>query len=245
MAAARLPPAVRVYYDFETTGFLPAGRVVQFGAVCEDREFSQLVNPGMPIPPNATAVHRIADAAVADAPPFAAAWREFLRFVDAVAGPRPALLLGYNSWGFDDRVLRAELARCGLAPAAALGERQLWTADVKRAVDEAVRRGSFRRGSLQLGSVYAAVLGRPLEGAHEAVADCRATLAVAAAFEDFLTCSPFAELGCNLAERTVLAAPPALPPLGPGGAPAVAAAEAAEAADAPGDERPPKKARLA
>lgn len=65
----------QVWIDTETTGVTPGvDAVVQLGVArfepdgtCETR--SWLVNPGRPIPPEATAVHGITDEMVCDAPP--------------------------------------------------------------------------------------------------------------------------------------------------------------------------------
>jgi len=60
-----------VIIDFETTGFNDA-EIVQIGAVNQDGEIlmNTLVKPTEPIPYQATKVHGITDAMVADAPPF-------------------------------------------------------------------------------------------------------------------------------------------------------------------------------
>jgi DNA polymerase III epsilon subunit-like protein len=63
-----------VILDVETTGLGPDARVVSVAAVglaprSEPRlAFAWLVNPGVPIPPDATAIHGITDADVAGAP---------------------------------------------------------------------------------------------------------------------------------------------------------------------------------
>jgi DNA polymerase-3 subunit epsilon len=61
--------------DVETTGLDPCEcRIVEFGAITFDRSglelgrFCSLVNPGVPIPPDAGAIHGITDAMVANAP---------------------------------------------------------------------------------------------------------------------------------------------------------------------------------
>src|SRR5262249_46281368 len=66
------------------------------------------LNPGMPIHPEATAVHGITDADVADEPPF-----------EEIATPLAANLercdlCGYNIWSFDLKILRAEFRRVGV-----------------------------------------------------------------------------------------------------------------------------------
>ena len=96
--------------DTETTG-REAGvdRVIEVGIVIGKRgevvsRHSWLCNPGMPIPPAATAVHGISDADVADEPPFAALVGEI---ASALVGCVPA---AYNA-NFDKGFILAELAR--------------------------------------------------------------------------------------------------------------------------------------
>lgn len=87
-----LPLAV---IDVETTGLDPAvDQVVsvavahlEIGESAPRLAFSSLVNPGRPIPPDATRIHGITDADVADAPP----WSEVqARVVEACAGRLPS-----------------------------------------------------------------------------------------------------------------------------------------------------------
>ncbi len=102
-----------VVVDTETTGLDPAkARIVQIGAVClrrgrlvPEERFERLVDPGVPIPLSATAIHHIDDAAVAGAGSFAQAFAAFEAFR---AG---RLLVGHNL-GFDLAIIRRE---CGLA----------------------------------------------------------------------------------------------------------------------------------
>lgn len=105
-----------VVLDTETTGLDPAkARIVEIGLVPlnggkldETGALRRLVNPGEPIPPTTTKIHHIDDAAVADAPQFAAAWPEvFQRLGDAV-------WIGHTL-GFDLAVLKRECERAGLA----------------------------------------------------------------------------------------------------------------------------------
>ena len=107
-----------VAFDLETTG-CSAGvdRAVEVGAVRFDlagRElgtFSELVNPGRPIPANVIRVHGITDAAVASAPPFADVLPRFMDFL--ADAPAPTVLLAHNA-RFDMGFVGAGLARAGL-----------------------------------------------------------------------------------------------------------------------------------
>ena len=106
--------------DCETTGLDPAtDRVITVAAIRAD--FSQLdhgttltgdslvveVNPGVPIPHAATAVHGLRDADVAGWPPFADEAQALRDFI----GER--VLVGHNVQ-FDKRFLNAELKRAGV-----------------------------------------------------------------------------------------------------------------------------------
>ena len=77
IADARLDDLTYVVFDTETTGLLPdrGDELVQIAAVrivngktIKSETFETLVNPGRTIPPSSSAIHRITDAMVADAP---------------------------------------------------------------------------------------------------------------------------------------------------------------------------------
>ena len=86
--------------DVETTGLDPAvHRIVEIatvdvvvrenGEVARGERWSSLVNPGVPIPPEASAVHHIVDGMVADAPPIG-------ELVDYVKRGPPAFYCAHN-----------------------------------------------------------------------------------------------------------------------------------------------------
>lgn len=103
-----------VVFDSETTGLDPdRDKVVQLGAVrvvngriVPAEVFDTLVNPGMPIPPGSTKVHRVTDAMVADAPPFATVCTAFHGFA------RGAVIVAHNA-PFDMAFLHRERASSG------------------------------------------------------------------------------------------------------------------------------------
>jgi DNA polymerase-3 subunit epsilon len=161
--------------DVETTGRDAAGdRIVEVGiAIARGGQVVErknwLVNPGCPIPKEATDVHKITDEDVRDAPPFA-----------AIAGEVVAMLAGcvpgaYNA-AFDRAFLHGEAARAGLAVGGAMPpalrrdiewiDPLVWAREIQQ--DERSR---------ALGDV-AARLGIALENAHRAADDAEAALRV-------------------------------------------------------------------
>lgn len=103
-----------VAVDLETTGLnVRTARIVQIGAVpfAEGRPkdgagFSMLVNPGVPIPATATAIHGLSNADVLGARSVAGALAELARFI----GGRPVI---GHAVGFDLAVINAEARRVG------------------------------------------------------------------------------------------------------------------------------------
>ncbi len=165
--------------DVETTGRdASIDRVVEIGIVVGRSgevvaRYNWLVNPGMPIPEEARAVHGISDADVKDAPRFEAIAHEISA---ALSGCIPA---AYNA-AFDRAFLHAELGRAlvvtgqalagGTAPAARRDVEWLdplvWAREIQR-----------EEKSKALGEV-AARLGVTLENAHRAMDDAEAALIV-------------------------------------------------------------------
>ena len=98
-----------IFYDTETTGISPeTERIVEIAAYdpVQGKEFVELVNPGKPIPPQASAVHKITDEMVADSPSF----KEVApKFVDFCQGE--VVLIAHNNDAFDIHFLRKEFDR--------------------------------------------------------------------------------------------------------------------------------------
>ena len=101
-----------IYYDTETTGVRPAEdciiEIAAFNAHSK-QEFSMLVNPGRPIPKEATAIHGISDEMVANAPSFAEVGQAFIDFVG-----EDGVLIAHNNDNFDRHFLDNEAARHNL-----------------------------------------------------------------------------------------------------------------------------------
>jgi len=153
-------------FDLETTGTdVSRDRIVEFAAVRVEpsgtrESFRSLVNPGRPIPPGATAVHGIRDEDVAGAPT-----------LDDIADRIHALfegadIAGFNSLRFDLPLLRVEMERIG-RPLDLTGRRHV----------DAMRIFHLKEPR-DLSAAYRFYCDRELEGAHSALADVEATLAV-------------------------------------------------------------------
>jgi DNA polymerase-3 subunit epsilon len=101
--------------DLETTGTnAQVDRIVEISVLKihpdgRREQRTRRLNPGRPIPPEATAVHGITDADVADAPRFAQVGARLLRFLDGCD------LCGFNIKKFDLRILYTEFGRAGLS----------------------------------------------------------------------------------------------------------------------------------
>lgn len=152
--------------DLETTGADPAtARIVEI-ALVESRPhgavvlLSRRVNPGCPIPAEATAVHGISEADVASCAPF----EEIATEVGAhLLG---ADLVGYNLRAFDLPILRREFEAAGVA----------WPCEEANVIDPMV---VFREHwAFSLANAVRFYLGREHTGAHGAKADAIATLDV-------------------------------------------------------------------
>jgi DNA polymerase III epsilon subunit family exonuclease len=104
--------------DFETTGLYPAiHRVVEIGALrfrlgqdgepIEEARFASLVDPGVPIPDDARAIHGISNADLSGAPPFSTVASALLTLAEG------SVIVAHNA-SFDLSFLDAELGRLGM-----------------------------------------------------------------------------------------------------------------------------------
>ncbi|MCP4570467.1 MAG: 3'-5' exonuclease, partial [FCB group bacterium] len=105
--------SILIAFDTETTGLSAAdGRVVEIAALKFDiqgnilGEYSELVNPGIEIPPRAMAVHHITDEMVADMPPINEVLPRFLNFIES----SETILIAQNSQ-FDIGFINQEALR--------------------------------------------------------------------------------------------------------------------------------------
>lgn len=151
------------FFDLETTGVrIGRDRIVQVGVVRllpdgSRESWQSLVNPEMPIPPEATAVHGIADLDVAFAPRLQDIAEELLGHLEACD------LAGFNVLRFDIPFLAEELHRVGMA----------WDTSKVRVVD--VQRIYHQMERRDLSAAVKFYLDRAHDGAHDALADVEAT----------------------------------------------------------------------
>lgn len=167
--------------DFETTGLDPAlDRVLEMGIVTFDDgvmtgSHNWLIQPTIPVPEGATAVHGITDEMLADAPRFEAVWSEIRVHLEG------RLPVAYNA-GFDKKFLLAELERMG---------EPVWGEHLPPSMQSDVEwidplvwiRELFPDESAKLGDVCAR-FEIALEDAHRAAHDAEATGKVLLAIRD-------------------------------------------------------------
>ena len=152
-----------VVFDIESTGVNPMrDRIVELAVlkISPDGAMQSTVrrvNPEMPIPPGATAVHGITDADVADKPPFSVIATNFARYLDDCD------LGGYNLLNFDVPLLQAEFQRAAVP----------FSLEGRRIID--VYNIFCKLYPRTLTAAYRFFCGRDLDDAHAAAADTQAT----------------------------------------------------------------------
>jgi DNA polymerase-3 subunit epsilon len=151
------------FIDLETTGINPGtDRIVEIAIVkiLTDGNKSvkrKLINPGMPIPKNASDVHGISDEMVKDAPSFKQVAQELKQMLDGCD------LAGYNSNRFDIPLLMEEFLRAQV------------DFDMKSRKLLDVQNVFHKMEPRTLSAAYKFYCSKNLEGAHGAEADATAT----------------------------------------------------------------------
>lgn len=101
-----------IYYDTETTGIkTDKDRIIELAAYDPEREltFEMLINPGVSIPAEATAIHKITNEMVKNAPSFAEVGRKFIEFCEG-----EFVLIAHNNDAFDWPFVKFEFQRHGI-----------------------------------------------------------------------------------------------------------------------------------
>jgi DNA polymerase-3 subunit epsilon len=155
-----------IFFDLETTGVDPAkDRIVELAMIKlspggKKDSYIKRVNPGIPIPAEATAIHGIADEDIKDSPAFkqiAHHLYDWMKHCD---------LGGYNSSRFDLPLLAEEFLRAGVE--IDFTERHM--------ID--VQQIFFKMESRTLSAAYNFYCNKQLDNAHSAEADIMATIEV-------------------------------------------------------------------
>jgi len=150
-------------FDLETTGINPVhDRIVEISILRiepggAETLYTRRVNPGMPIPEKASAVHGITNEDVKDAPTFEEIAGEVYELI------KDAYLIGFNSNRFDLPVLVEELLRAGME----ITLKENKTIDVQTIY--------HKKEPRTLSAAYKFYTGKDLEDAHSAEADVKAT----------------------------------------------------------------------
>ncbi len=155
-----------IFFDLETTGTsITHDRIVEISMIKvmpngEEKVRTLRINPEMPIPAEATAVHHITDADVADKPTFKTIAK------DLAASFTGCDIAGFNSNRFDIPMLAEEFGRAGIS----------FDFTRPRFVD--VQTIFHKKEQRTLVAAYKFYCGKDLEEAHSANADTRATYEV-------------------------------------------------------------------
>lgn len=154
-----------LYFDLETTGVDKQNdRIVEIAIVRFDRdkrfEFQSYINPEMPIPESATAIHGITDEMVADKPTMKQLAKKIHNIFNGCD------IYGYNSNSFDIPFIVNELHRAG------------FTLDLENVlfIDPCVM--FKRKEERTLTAAVQFYLQKSHDGAHGAMADVLATIEV-------------------------------------------------------------------
>lgn len=170
---------MNVAIDTETTGFRTP-RIVQIALVSScGRSFVATVDPEQPIDGRASRVHGITNQDVSGKP----TWREVAPLVRNFISQcgTSVVLLAHNA-SFDRRVIQSECTRCNVSIYPRCASIRfvctLKLARMRRVILEGLRHPFDPPLSLKLAYLYELATGKELDGAHDALADARACLAI-------------------------------------------------------------------
>lgn len=155
-----------VFLDLETTGInITTDRIVEIALLKiypdgREEEKQERINPGIPIPPEASAVHGIYDEDVKDAPAFKEVAKIVAKFIEGCD------LGGFNSTRFDIPLLTEEFLRVDI------------DLDLKKHKFIDVQIIFHRMEKRTLAAAYKFYLAKDLVNAHSAMADTKASYEV-------------------------------------------------------------------
>jgi len=152
-----------VFFDLETTGInIVSDRIVEISYLKimpngEEESKTRLINPEMPIPPQATAIHGITDEDVKDSPTFKVIAKSLAAQISGCD------LAGYNSNRFDIPLLAEEFLRADI------------DIDLMKRKFIDVQTIFHKKEPRNLAAAYKFYCDKDLENAHTAAADTKAT----------------------------------------------------------------------
>ncbi len=155
-----------IFFDIETTGInIVTDRIVEIcilKVLPDESSDSKTyrINPTIPIPQYATAIHGITNEDIKDSPKFNDVAKEILAFIGN------ADLAGYNSLKFDIPILIEEFARAGV----------MFSIQGRKLID--VKNIFHKMEQRTLTAAYKFYCGKELSDAHSAEADTKATFEV-------------------------------------------------------------------
>jgi len=155
-----------IFIDLETTGLNPwSDRIVEatFLKIYPDGSeelITKLINPEVPIPDEATAIHGITDSDVAGKPNFNQCSAELIAFI------ADCDIAGFNVKRFDLTFLETEFRRAGAN----------FSRQNRSIIDAQVIYHKLEQRSLE--AAYQKYCGKELSGDHRSVADARATVEI-------------------------------------------------------------------
>ncbi|MFR9649837.1 MAG: 3'-5' exonuclease [Rikenellaceae bacterium] len=155
-----------LFFDLETTGVdISNDRIVEVSMIKlmpdgEEVVKTRKINPGIPIPAEATAIHGISDEDVKDCPHFAQIARSLVQFIEGCD------FAGFNSNRFDVPLLIEEFLRAGV------------DVDIKQRQFIDVQNIFHKLEQRTLVAAYKFYCQKDLNDAHSAQADTRATFEV-------------------------------------------------------------------
>lgn len=180
-----------VFFDLETTGLnIAHDRIVEIGILKIDvnggkKEYHELLNPEIPISPEAASVHGYTNEMVADKPTFKEKAKEIAAFIGN------ADLAGYNILKFDLPLLMEEFLRVGCD----------FSLEGRDFID--VMNIFMKMEPRTLKGAYRFFCHAELEGAHGAAADTEATYEVLKAMLDHYEGVPYEDAKGNKSQGPV------------------------------------------